>query len=175
MCTGPCSQDGTPERQLSKTSNASLEESTSFEVLSEVGIQSGNDVDKKDGDDESYEEPSIGSSGTCTSDGESKKETSGKSTNSSDGASVKVPVAEFDNSVEKITSCDESCKEPCVLKPGFIGWLHKWRHGNSTTAGDEGMIRGGTQESYDTSVRQQEANVCSSHEETAKPKSKILY
>ena len=132
-------------------------------------------MDKKDDDDESYEEPSIVSSETCTSDEEPKKEPCGKSTNSLDGASVKIPVAEFDNSVEKITSCDESCKEPSVLKPGFIGWLYKWRHGNSTTAGKEGMIRGGTQESYDTSVRQQEANACSSHEETAKPKSKIFY
>lgn len=49
------SRDGAPERKLSEKSNSLFEEGTSFEV----GIQSGDDVDKKDDDDENYEEPAI--------------------------------------------------------------------------------------------------------------------
>lgn len=62
MYTGPYFEDGGPKKELSERSSSSLEESTSFEIpalfLPEVGMRLDDVVEKKDIDDENYEEPS---------------------------------------------------------------------------------------------------------------------
>ncbi|XP_078352784.1 uncharacterized protein LOC144637595 [Oculina patagonica] len=180
----PGFKDGGLKKEIRKRSSLFLQECSSFEMALEI---LENVVEKKNDDDENNEEPySVNSKPGLVLDGLVNWLSTSQVVDTTTSRQQKTCVDETQE-MQLFTDSDDydgtypdnggSKKELNGRSTASIDDISSKiavADLDNTTARDEGAVGGGTQKSYDTSIRQQEANAYPSHEETATTKSPFL-